>query len=229
MRIADTKIGTKLELQQYDVNGDPTPPMLISQFEGINEDGTLVILVPIYQGSLYPLHADTIIQVAFELKSELYAFDAKVIHRYKEGNIYYLQMRAVSDIIQLQRRNFYRFESVLDIEYRLFHKDVKDEKEKGPFSKAISRDISGGGLCLMFETAPEMGMYIEGFISKINRLPFAGRIVRVILTEGTGINRYEIGVEFMNIDNRNREKIISFIFESQRNLIKKGWANNGKQ
>jgi c-di-GMP-binding flagellar brake protein YcgR len=222
MRIVDTKIGTKLELQQYDVNGNPAPPMLISQFEGINEDGTLVVLVPIFEGSLYPLHADTIIQVAFELKSELYAFDAKVIQRYKEGNIYYLQMRAVSDITQIQRRNFFRFDCVMDIEYRIFHRDVEDEKEKGPFSNAISRDISGGGLCLMFETAPGMGMYIEGFISKINRLPFAGKIVRVILTEGTGINRFEIGVEFLNIENRNREKIIAFIFESQRNLIKKG-------
>lgn len=34
---------------------------------------------------------------------------------------------------------------------------------------------------------------------------------------------YETGVEFKKIENRDREKIISYIFEVQRERLKKGW------
>jgi len=50
-----------------------------------------------------------------------------------------------------------------------------------------------------------------------------GRVVR--LTEYDSKNdvyKYEIGVKFEKIEERDRERIIGYIFQEQRRLIKKG-------
>ena len=35
---------------------------------------------------------------------------------------------------------------------------------------------------------------------------------------------YEAGIEFIDISELEREKVISFIFDSQRKMLKKGWS-----
>jgi c-di-GMP-binding flagellar brake protein YcgR len=34
---------------------------------------------------------------------------------------------------------------------------------------------------------------------------------------------FETGIEYKQIENRDREKIISFVFETQRERLRKGW------
>jgi len=95
---------------------------------------------------------------------------------------------------------------------------------KGDYSKGLTRDISGGGTCLVLAEGIERGKYIECELqlSENKIVKFYGSIIRSRKSDIDSKSRYELGVEFYDIDDRSREAIISFIFEEQRKLRKKG-------
>lgn len=224
MLAATIGLGTKLELELFDENGDIVRPALLSQFETEQKDGTLLILTPIREGILVPVHRGSQMNVIFERKGDLCSFSAIVAERVREGNLHKLVVRPVSEIKKIQRRTFFRFETVLDVRYRIFASLRDEEDVRGNFVTGLTRDISGGGVCLLMKDKPELGSFIEGTLKLDADMTFIGRIVRIIAIRDTGIFKYEIGVMFTDIDNRSRERIISFIFELQRSLLKKGWS-----
>ncbi len=89
---------------------------------------------------------------------------------------------------------------------------------------SLTRDISGGGLGLLFEDKPELGMNIEGILDVAGEIRFIGVIVRIEPVEEQAAYRYEAGVSFTEISNHDRECLISHIYQAQRNLLKKGWT-----
>jgi c-di-GMP-binding flagellar brake protein YcgR len=65
---------------------------------------------------------------------------------------------------------------------------------------------------------------VEGKLLLNQDILFIGRVVRVINIHDRGKYNYEIGIEFDDISNMNRERIIGYIFEEQRKLLRKGWT-----
>ena len=214
-------LGCKLELELYDNDGEHNVPLLVSQFESDSPDGTLNILAPIHEGRIYPIRRGTKMDIIYEKNGELFKFSAETVERKISGNIYLLAVKPLSEEERLQRRTFFRFSTILDVQYRMFRE--LEEEDRGTFKKTITRDISGGGLCLLTNEKPHYGWYIEGVLNIQRDIPFIGRIVRVINVHDKGKFNYEVGVEFVEIKNPDREKIIGFIFDSQRKLLKKGW------
>jgi len=216
-------LGTKLELELYDANGDRIVPTLISQFESILPDGSMEILSPIMEGRIYPVRRGTHLNVIYEKDGDLFTFAAQAVDRRLEGNIHLLRIMPLSGEEQIQRRYFFRFKCVRDVEYRTFAERETREEERGDFRVGITKDISGGGICLCTDTKLEIGWHVEGRLKIHQAIPFIGRVVRVINVHDRGRYSYENGIEFVEITNMNRERIISYIFEEQRKLLKKGW------
>jgi len=217
-------LGTKLELEIYAANGEKVVPTLISQFEAILPDGTMEMLSPILEGRIYPVRRGTHLHVIYEKDGKLYTFVSEALDRRLEGNIHILQIRPLSEEEQIQRRYFFRFKCVRDVEYRMFADRDSGEEERGDFKVGITKDISGGGICLCTDSKPEIGWFVEGRLKIHQVIPFIGRVVRVINVNDRGRYNYEVGIEYIEITNMNRERIISYIFEEQRKLLKKGWT-----
>lgn len=217
-------LGDKLEIELYNNNGEKIPPLLVSQFERLLPDGSMEIMAPIHSGRIYPVHQGVEMDVIYEKNKELYKFKAEAVQRSVYGNIFILRIMPKSEEEHLQRRFFFRFNTVLDVKYRIFeHKETKAE-DRGDFYKGITKDISGGGICLLTNEKPTYGWYLEGIINVGSDIKFTGQIARVINIHDKGKFRYEVGVEFIDITELEREKVISFIFDSQRKLLKKGWS-----
>lgn len=224
MRKTKLNTGTKIELELYDESGIRSAPVLISQFEDVFPDESMEILSPILEGRIYPVHRGTHMGVIYEKEGELYKFDAVALERTLEGNIHILKIKPISAEEPIQRRNFFRFNCVMDVEYRFYaYKDVKPES-RGDFIKGITKDISGGGICLCSDKKPEYGWYVEGILMLKEKIKFVGRVVRVINVHDRGKFNYDIGIEFDDIGNMSRERVIGFIFDEQRKLLKKGWT-----
>lgn len=217
-------LGTKLELELIAVNGEIIRPALLSQFEAEVEEGVLIVLMPIRNGIYMPLNRGTEMNVIYETKGELCSFRATVLDRAREGNVHMLRLRALTEIKRIHRRTFYRFETVRDVRYRVFDSLKDDEIMRGSYVKGITKDISGGGLCILMQDKPELGAFVEGMLTLDEEMAFTGRVVRIIAVQSTGVFRYEIGVMFTELDNRSQNRIIRFIFELQRSLLKKGWS-----
>lgn len=224
METVKLSLGHKLELELYNSNGERVSPLLVSQYERTLPDGSMEILAPIKGGRIFPVHRGVEMDVIYEKSGELFRFKAEAVERRISGNIFLLRIMPKSGAEHMQRRFFFRFDCILDLKYRLFgKKDIKKE-DRGDYKKAITKDISGGGLCILTNEEPIYGWFIDGIINVGSEVRFTGKVVRVINVHDKGKFNYEAGIEFLEISEIEREKVISFIFDSQRKLLKKGWS-----
>lgn len=216
-------LGSKLELERYDDNGELLMPILISQFEGQLPDGAMEILTPIYEGRIFLIHRDTQIGVLYEHKGDLFRFQAVVFDYKKSGNIHLLKIKPTGQIERYQRRTFFRFKCLLDLRYRFKKRNEGKERFKDEYENTVIKDISGGGMCILLNEKPCIDWLLDGILNIGSDIKFKGKIVHVKTISEEGKYKYESGVEFTEIKNNDREKIISYIFDSQRKLLNKGW------
>ena len=227
MKYQHIGLGTKLELDLFDEDGNKIPAVFISQFGGYDIDKNMMeIYAPIFQGNIYPVTPKMQMDVIFSKGKHTFLFTAEAIERVYEGNIALLYIKPVSAIEKVERRFFFRMEFQLEIQYRAFKLLLPDNEMRGDFIKSITRDISGGGVCLICEESLEKGTYVEAFLNLDKRVRFVGVVVRSLEEKNKGVITYETGIKFVRIENKDREQIISYVFKTQRERLKKGWMKN---
>jgi c-di-GMP-binding flagellar brake protein YcgR len=173
--------------------------------------------------------------------SGMFLFKGILIDRIKFDNLPSIIIQLESDIKRVQRRKFYRV-SFLSVGHFLFEKKLSDDQiattrermlkkyknesdfiideiiyEKIAFDTA---DLSGGGLRVQTHNAFELGEFIKGeFKISDSWVSFKGEVVRC---EKKDHNRFEVGIKFLELDSITQSKIVAYVFEVERNLIKKG-------
>lgn len=124
----------------------------------------------------------------------------------------------MSNTPKAQRRNFVRLDVRVPFEYNIVANDIVLPETYS----ATTRDISGGGL--RFDSKVELQINTELEMSldipRHGKITAVAQVVRCIPLEK--VPGYSIGVEFTIIDKRDRERLIRFIFERQRELRQKG-------
>lgn len=151
-----------------------------------------------------------------------YEGDTRVVgHGRGQPPLLYLENPATWRKIQL--RNFVRTEAVLPISYRV----IQEEGAVTTTSvRAETRDISGGGVRLIQRQPLDEGTMIEIFV----KLP-EGSVAATGIVEWAGIpgaavpkpgEPRDIGVRFDKIDERDRDRIVRFVFQKQAELRRKG-------
>ncbi|MGI6778776.1 MAG: flagellar brake protein [Acetivibrionales bacterium] len=230
MLITEVKEGTKLELQIYDELDDKIKLTCVSELQWADDEKTACIAAPIYEGILYPIHRNTLIAVSFlgnevaGMVASLYKFNARVQYRFREGNVELLLIRVESEIIKIQRRQFFRFECSVPVRYRVIKSMKPLEFENEDYISTFSRDLSGGGLSIKLMEPVERKKYVECelILGERRKIVFIGRVLRLTKYGPEEKYNYEIGVEFTQIHPISRDKVIKYIFEQQRKLRKKG-------
>ncbi len=216
------KLGMKVEMTLSDVEESPK---FVSQFEGSCSDRIYYVSAPIHEGKIYPISVGSRLDIFFVKKENFYKFKAKVLDRSRKAAISLLKIQALDEIEKIQRRSFFRFECMIPINYKVVESSKTVLSENETFKKTITRDLSGGGVCIKLEEKLNIGDVVECelLLDDFNKVHFLGKIVRFIKCEANrGIYKYEAGVFFQKIDDKSREKIISYIFQEQRKLMKKG-------
>lgn len=224
MRYRQIGLGTKIELELYDSNGDKVKPVLVSQYETYDEKANqMEIHVPFYEGKIYPVHSGAVMDVMFSRESDTYAFQAQAINREVQNGIAILKIKPVSSIEKIERRSFFRMSCILEAEYRIVETLPIEDTGEETFVKTNTRDISGGGVCLVTESRLKGGTMLEAILKLERKLRFMGIVARSTEVREKGKIMYYTGIEFKMIENRDRERIISYVFESQRDRLKKSW------
>lgn len=224
MKYTDLPIGIKLELELFNANGDAIKPKFVSELEWVEDETVMYIATPIHEGTLYPVHVETLMNVVFIHKDDLYKFKAKVINRGVKDNISYLKISVLGELIKIQRRQFFRFECTTPVRYKVLDYPGQTDTEKLPVKKAATRDLSGGGICISTDEKVELNKMLECELEldEGKSVKFVGQIVRSDLVKNQDVVKYELGVLFKKIEYRDREAVIGFIFREQRKLRKKG-------
>jgi len=227
MEYGEIGLGTKIELELYDEDGNRLMPALISQYEAYDEKNNIVeIHVPFFEGNVYPVHQNTVMDVIFSKENDTYMFRGEAVQRFYYDNLAMIKLRPVTPIRRIQRRAFFRMDCVLNVKYRVLGNAIPDDDRiEGEFSTVKTKDISGGGVCILADEKLEKSSFIEAFIQldSDKEIRFIGKVVRSSAVRKRGRLVYETGIEYIKIENRDREKIIGYIFEVQRERLKKGW------
>ncbi|HHW56566.1 MAG TPA: flagellar brake protein [Clostridia bacterium] len=185
--------------------------MYSSQVQDISKKGTILIDTPVYSGHLVPVRIGSIIQVIYFTKQGLFAFHAKVLNRFS-GKLPLLEIVPITGVERLQRRQYFRLEKLIPFTYTIGGNEEK-------IYKGIIQDISGGGLKCRVDNKLEVGTVINCTFNLDEEITVNGKVVRYeeLLEKG-----YEVGICYLDIDEKTREKIISYIFEEQRKNRQKG-------
>ncbi|NLX76809.1 MAG: flagellar brake protein [Clostridiaceae bacterium] len=226
MKYRQIGIGTKIELELYNEKGDKISTGLVSQYESYDEESNMMeIHAPFTQGKIYTVHPGAKVDIIFSKENDIYMFRAEVIDRKIIEPIPMLWVKPVSPIERIERRSFFRMDCRLPILYHVIEKNAKKNEniEKKPLKKCYTRDISGGGVCIVTDTEHKPGTEIHAYITIEREICFVGTVVRAIQVREKGKIMFETGIEYKQIENRDREKIISFVFETQRERLRKGW------
>ena len=150
----------------------------------------------------------------------MYKFDAKVIEKVREGKITFIRIKRISDIVENQRRQFFRIETNFKVDLKR-----KDSQE---IEHVASLDISAGGMKVYTDKKVELGDVLDTYFSLDDtQMYLETKVVKKVRNDNIR-NRWEISLAFLNLSEKERESIIRFVFEKEREKIKREYLQNDK-
>ena len=182
------------------------------------DDEHIKILTPYSKGELIPVRKNLFLEVYYTDERAAYRFYTRVIQREREP-LPALYLEQPSEVERIQRRDYFRLEVTEDIKYSRIDEEGQQLED---YQQTKMLDISGGGIKMKLnDTVPPEGTEIRILldIEALQGIPVKGRIVQIYNLK----NREKAaGVEFVDINPQLREAIVSWIFNKQREMRRKG-------
>lgn len=209
------------------------PNVYASQVLDVSKDGRLRISMPFIRGRLVPLAKEREYEAYFYAAKSIYFCKMVVIERYKTGNVYSMEIELTTKLEKQQRRQFYRLEKNMSIEYGQLSDSVAENVLMGNplpdtydvvYNKGETLDISGGGARFVGRTVIDrdkvilfkLGVVVD---KKSHDFTFPAKVVMSFSTNQGGM--FEHRVEFLNLNNTDRDILVRYIFEEERKYRKK--------
>ncbi|MPL60692.1 Flagellar brake protein YcgR [bioreactor metagenome] len=176
------------------------------------------IAMPMRKGQpVYINHSSRIIGKVFA-GSVAYQFKSSLLDK----RMHPLPVWVVSlptDVKKIQQRAFVRVDAVLPIMFKL-QDDGDDDR---PLFSATTKDISGGGLRMIFKESIKLGTRLEVSIEllELGIIETLAEVVRVDRPDETR-DLYWIGLKYLNLPETLCNKIIKFVFKKQLEYRQRG-------
>jgi c-di-GMP-binding flagellar brake protein YcgR len=221
MNVNEMIPGAKLDITIMSHSGVEQKPVYVSQLEEVLKDGSIVIDAPIHEGKLIPISTGSMIKVCFLHPKGFFSFKGEIALRAKRDNILVLKVKIIGNIHKIQRREYFRFECLMSVRFRVVKSEGKDNSDDS-WNEALIRDISGGGMGLLTNKPYHINDFIEiEFNLDGISMKSKSKIVRCLLYDQDS-SKYDVGISFQGMNTKDRDNIIKFIFERQRKLRQKG-------
>ena len=205
-----------------------------SQLLDFDGDRTAKIAMPISEGKVIPLEIDDDYNLCFFTNSGLYQCTAQIKKRYTENRMYVMDVIFLTPLKKFQRRKFYRLDCLFTIRYRIVPKEQfekkneaeqDNEKDEILWEEGTISDLSGGGIRFHGNVECKKGDFVEIVLplslqSGIIPLSLYMKVVSCVHFEGSRV-AYETRGEFLNINEKERETVIKYVFEEQRRRMRK--------
>ncbi|MDA8233825.1 MAG: PilZ domain-containing protein [Clostridia bacterium] len=207
------------QLVEVELIEDENPVVYRSRVENIT-NSCIVLGAPMEGGRPVPMPPGTKIRVNYYDDNATYTFDSSVIER-NMGTLLQISIDRPTSIKRTQRRNFVRINTKLPVSYNIINDEMS---EAAIFQQGITLDISGGGIRFQTSvflpegTVVELKVDIQGH----GQISALGKVIRTISSGEKEKKSYLIGVQFMIIEEKDRDKIIRHIFDKQRELRQRG-------
>ena len=225
--------GNKVELQAVrrintEVDAGEEHKVYITRVYDILSDERIELHMPMEQTKLVLLPVDGEYDLCFYTQNGLYQCYARVVDRYRENNIYILALDLTTNLRKHQRREYYRFSCVLQMDSRMLLKEEVASLGTSntilqpglPLKRSVIVDISGGGLRFVSNMEYQVNSHllckynlvIDGKPKEYN---IVGKVLSVRRTDARQ-DIYEHRVQYIDVDVDDREEIIKYIFNEER-------------
>ena len=205
-----------------------------SQLLDFDGDRTAKIAMPISEGKVIPLEIDDDYNLCFFTNSGLYQCTAQIKKRYTENRMYVMDVIFLTPLKKFQRRKFYRLDCLFPIRYRIVPKEQFEKKNEAEqdneneeilWEEGTISDLSGGGIRFHGNVECKKEDLVEIVLplslqSGIVPLSLYMKVVSCVHFEGSRV-AYETRGEFLNINEKERETVIKYVFEEQRRRMRK--------
>lgn len=175
----------------------------------------LSIGVPVSEGQFIPLREGTRLELIFADEVSAYSFTTSIIKRIALPIPTFI-IEYPNKINKIQRRKFVRVPIIRPLKYRILDKDGVSDPKNG-----YMIDLSGGGLLFNAqENLPSKTIVLMQTTIGSEDLEIPGLIIRS--TREDDKDMYRVSVQFHQISEKTRDKIIRYVFDLQREMRKKG-------
>ena len=167
------------------------------------------------RGEVLPLREGTTVKLTFWDEVAAYSFEAKIMQRIAVPvSLFVLELP--DSISKVQRRSFVRVPAFYAIEFRTVTREGLSDLNKGTML-----DLSGGGMRFSTKVRVENKslLYVQ-LTLPIGEIQSPVRVCRAEQLEDG--KRYNVSVQFHDISERERDRIIRCVFDIQREMRKKG-------
>lgn len=208
------------QLVEIEVGEDPNNKNSYrSRVEGMGDEG-IYLAIPIENGSLISIHPGEVIRVNYQVKRDvnqvqIFSFIASVKSRQREP-LPLMLIGYPETVTRIQRRNYLRVPVKLKV--KLYQEMAPENQWDGE-----TVDLSGGGCLIRTKIPSEVGdeVRVSFAIPKGPNYDIGSTVVRVEAKDEVGKPCYMVAVRFDNITERERDQIIRFLFEKQRESLKR--------
>lgn len=212
-------IGAKVEMTVFDPLEGKLDIDFISQIEGAIDDSIIQISAPIFEAKVYPVKVNSKIEAFLYWESHVYKFVGFVADRLVINEIPILSVRMTEKIQRIQRRTFFRFNCSVPVILSEMH----EGQEQNIAIPGLTHDLSGGGMSAVTDKPLKKGSILKGSLQLEDgySVNFEGKVIRIEKLMTNEVS-YISSLSFINIGYKDREKVVGYIFDQQRKLLKKG-------
>lgn len=215
MKVDDIKINQLLEIEIETSKGNEYLPSRIEEIHGNN----WYISMPMRRGVYLTLRVGQRIKIQFKFKNSLFGGFVTIIDR-RRGHIPLLIVNKPQELVRMnQKRTFVRLEIAIPVAFKMVN-----DKGKSDVLEGVTGDISAGGLCLftpvVMEKDQKMEMMIE--LPDCEAVLCKAHVVRVLAKARQEGENSKYAIEYDDFNEVQQDRIFKFIFNKQREWIKKG-------
>lgn len=201
------KIGTLVEMEV--INNVYNGELFLTKIADMDDGHEHIDLnLPMENRQYVVARSGEYVKVSVKKDDGIYCFKSKIHFRALEPYAF-IRVDFPVKLTKEQRRHFFRMPVNIII-------TIKKEEEEKP-KQGVSIDLSGGGFCLISRGDYKKNDFVVLDFELTNGVKLEG-VKSVIRWQVKKVeHQYEYGIEFVELDNKIREQLISYLFELQRN------------
>ncbi|MGM0446147.1 MAG: flagellar brake protein [Bacillota bacterium] len=182
-------------------------------------DDEIFIMAIYKREEIIPLRKGIKVDVLYEGDTAFYSLTSEITGREKEP-LPMLSIKLTDNIERIQRRRFFRVLVNKKIQY-ISLKEQLDKETQPVFKETTAIDLSGGGLLMVLKDDLKVNdrLLFKLDIEDLDKL-VEGKIVRILYNKDG--HSKTAGIEFVDINRKDRDTIISYLFNYQRKLRRRG-------
>lgn len=208
---------------------------MASSIHDVIDGKTILLTNPVIKARLIPMHSGERLEAYF-FASKIYNAPIRIVSNLSEGNIRVVKAELTGSLQKYERRAYFRLETSIPVRYLVLTAEnaaaFKEATKNGTlltmdgFRMGTTIDISGGGIRFTStDEIPVGGMVITHLVAEnpggqIKNYIFLGKLIRTgFLNDQRG--HFDHRMQFVDMRQEAREEFVRFIFELERDRLKK--------